>query len=345
MGSLLIHVIPAILISFLLQIILHEIGHLIGGVITGWKLLYIQIHTLVINKASKGLSIQLVDSNGYQCIMYPKSLFSGAKLYTMGGCIINLISSLIGTSILLTTSMSPIPWLYIWCFSIFGMGMLLMNGISRTNRICNDKACYNILQSSKNAGLCHNAQLLIAKELMDGFTYSQIGAELICLCPDIVKNDIEAYHAILEYYYYLDIGDYPRMEQSLSKIKHTDQISKQINDIIDMERIYCLLLNELVSHNERNCSKPCETSYYYVDMQDSIAELYKKGSVHSLRVKSTYEVYELYKKGNIRLASDRLNETINIINNSNYIYKGERKFCIRQIRLINNIFNSKLASF
>src|SRR5690554_1401831 len=119
MGGLLIHIIPSILSGFLLQLILHELGHCVFGLITGWQFLYVQIHRLVLSSADGKLSIIVVKDKGYRCIMYPKSIHFDALLYTMGGCIINLLTAIIGLSIMVTLRMSPMIWLYTWSISAF----------------------------------------------------------------------------------------------------------------------------------------------------------------------------------------------------------------------------------
>ena len=128
MKLVIIHLIPAIIICFVIQIILHEIGHLIGGIVSGWKFLCIQIHNIVLHKTNKGLNLKLVKDKGYRCIMYPLSINQNAILYTMGGCIINLLSGILSLILMIIVPLSPIIWLYTWCFLVFGIGMFVMNG-------------------------------------------------------------------------------------------------------------------------------------------------------------------------------------------------------------------------
>ena len=73
MARQLMHIIPVICSCLFMQIILHEVGHLLGGLITGWQLVYIQLHRFIIKKTDKGIEIMVVEDLGYRCIMYPKS--------------------------------------------------------------------------------------------------------------------------------------------------------------------------------------------------------------------------------------------------------------------------------
>ena len=71
MGKLLIHIVPAIGLGFVIQIIFHEIGHLLGGLLTGWSFLYLQLYRLVILIDYKRLKIRIVGDIGVLCILNP----------------------------------------------------------------------------------------------------------------------------------------------------------------------------------------------------------------------------------------------------------------------------------
>lgn len=327
MGDILIHIVLSICISFLTQILLHEIGHMIFGFVTGWKFLFLQVHRFVIMNANNKMKLIVVRDKGYKCIMYPKSINTDALLYTMGGCIINLISAIIGLLIITTVSIIPVLWIYVWSFSAFGVGLFLMNGIANIKRICNDKACYYILKSNYNAKIYHNAQLLTAKYLMKGLTYRQIGEEIICLYSEMANNDIEAYQVILEYYYYLDTGNYYKARQALDKIESTNNISKELSDIVNLELIYIKMILFFHDTTENNISI-CDVKKYY-----------KKGDVHSFRVLAVVEAYLQFKEGYKINTLDILSKAAEKIKNSKYVYEGEKKFNIEQLENIKNIIN------
>lgn len=346
MGRVVVHIIPAIATGFIIQLVIHEVGHLIGGLLTGWRFLYIQIHNIVVKKEDKGLKLVVVKDKGYKCIMYPTSINEGALLYTMGGCVVNLLTGIAGLILMIFTPMSPILWLYIWSLLVFGIGMFLINGTASIKRLCNDRACYDLLKNDIHTKVCHNSQLLIAKYLMRGSTYNKIGEELMSLCQDAVKNDIEAYQAVLEYYYNLDSNNYLKMGQALNKIQDKSNISKEVLDIIDMELIYVRLLCaiELKIKDDNNPSNPLsrvvdgDTHSIKVDLEE-INSLGRKGSVHSLRIKAVYETYMYFVAGNKTKSIDNLNEAIRLMTTYNYVYEGEKKFCLRQLKKIKNLLD------
>lgn len=328
MGKLLIHIVPAIGLGFVIQIIFHEIGHLLGGLLTGWSFMYLQLYRLVILIDNKRLKIRIVGERGYRCIMYPKSINQGAILYTTGGVIANLLLTIAGIIILIVIALPMVIWLYIWSFAVFGLGLFLINGIKRTIRVCNDKECYNLLKANEVNKHCHNAQLIIAKQLIEGISYRDIGEEVICLCPDIVQNDIQAYQAVLEYYYYLDANNHIKMGYALNKIHDKDNISNEVLSIIKLEHIYLQLI---LSINVLNRS---HSNASISDIKRNINKQRNRVDVHSLRVKTVYEAYILLCDGKDNEAIEALDAAIRSIQSLVCIYDGERIFCINQLRSI-----------
>lgn len=279
MAGISIHIVPSICLGFFIQLILHETGHLIFGLLTGWRFLFIQINRLALMHVNNKLCLTVVKDKNFRCIMSPKSVNSNALLYTMGGCIANLVSAIFGFIIMIFSCSNPVLWLYLWGFTAFGAGLFLMNGISRTKRICNDKACYDLIKQNNHTGVCHNAQLLIANYLARGFTYGRIGKELLFPCPRTANNDIEVYQAILEYYYYLDTGDYRSAGQALDKIRISQSNSKEISDLVKAEQIYGkLMLFFILGETPVKALTDCDWNKYI-----------KKGDVQALRVKAVIE--------------------------------------------------------
>jgi len=331
-GGILVHLVPSICIGFLLQLILHETGHLVFGLLTGWEFIFLQIHRLIIKSVDKKLKLIFVRDKNYRCIMSPKSIDQDALLYTMGGCIINLASAIAGFAMMAIVRTSPLLWLNIWSFSAFGAGLFFMNGTSRIYKVCNDKACYNLLKEKPHTKLCHNAQLIIARYLAEGLTYSRIGKGLLCLCPKTAGNDIEAYQAVLEYYYYLDKRDYNGAGQALDKIKSTVRVSKEISDIVQTEQTYLKFIL-LLNHNNTSLNNifPC-----------NLKEFCKKGDIHSLRVSAAVNAYEELKAGHINNALDILSKAKMMIDKANCVYEGEKIFCIRQLEDMKKLITGKI---
>lgn len=320
-----IHIILAIGLTYLIQIIIHEGGHYLGGTLTGWRLLHLQIFHILLSRKGKGIRISLVPHIACQCVMYPVSISQGALLYTMGGCIMNLIGVVVGLVMMILTGGNLILWLYSWCFTVFGVFLLLLNGRPDTRRICNDKSCFDLIRVDSNTKECHNAQLSIAKPLSEGDTYKDMNRYLVFLCPKLAKNDIQAYQAILEYYYHLDMCNYDKIRSALDKTRDNKSISEEIKRIVQGEYIYSDILMELLS------GKGDRKELKENGLNECIQLYRDRGDVHSLRVEAMIEAYLHNIEGDKEGAIDTLNKSIRRIKDMNCMYMGEKVFCISQM--------------
>jgi uncharacterized protein YlzI (FlbEa/FlbD family) len=347
--NLLIHSVPAITVSFITQLLLHEVGHLLGGLFTRWHFIYLQLFNVVVIKRKRIFALKIVNSSNFQCIMNPESINSNPYIYTLGGCLMNLLLAILGLIVMIAESNSIIISLYSWSFFVMGLGFFIMNGVPRVKRICNDMACYQLLKKDSLTRQCHNAQLTAAKLLFEGFTYKQIGEEILSLPSDEAYNDILAYQAILEYYYYLDIEDNKSQKRALDKIKNESKSSNSTICYLHMELLYENLISQI--KNNQQSSKDIDyvnidkaTGYESVIKIDEVEmfflKCYIKGDVHMERVKAAYDVYKELINGNRERVKERIIEAIDYIRNMNCIYSGEKEFCIRQLRLLQAVLEN-----
>ncbi len=104
------------------QTVAHELGHLIGGKLSGYRFVFMQlgVFNLISDKAG-GLRLSLEKGRGGQCVMVPKAI--GAvqyKLYHFGGILANLLLVLPALSLL----MLPSP-----CAKLFFINFLFASGL------------------------------------------------------------------------------------------------------------------------------------------------------------------------------------------------------------------------
>lgn len=80
-------------LSSSIHLLMHEIGHLIGGILSGYKLLRLQLGPLNIVKSAKGkLTLMWRSRLSGQCIMIPKQIdVVRFKLYNLGGVFANIL--------------------------------------------------------------------------------------------------------------------------------------------------------------------------------------------------------------------------------------------------------------
>jgi hypothetical protein len=217
-----------------------------------------------------------------------------------------------------------ILFLYAWSFCATGFILFLHNAVPNTKRICNDGACYQLLKHDKQTQLSHNLQFFCVKQLYEGVSYGDINEEYICLPKNRADNDILAYQSILEYYHWLDLEEYERMQKALDGIELNTRISGNLKDIILLERLYMKVLQKLSDMDVI----PINEDEYEGNIGEYIRVHETKGDIHSIRIKATYEIYEKLMQGENEKALKIINDTIVSMEG---IYRGEIIFCKNQI--------------
>ena len=330
--QIIFHILFSIFITFILQLIFHELGHLFGGLLTGWQLVYMQIYKMVVVKGKKRPVIKTLNTANYQCVMSPKRVDTNPYIYTLGGCIANLIMTIVGIIIMIKWIDNMVVFIYSWSFFVMGTGFLYMNWVPRVRQICNDMACYLLLKKDPLTRSCHNAQLMAAYFLNKKCTYWQIGKDMLCLPVEEAYNDILAYHALLEYYYYLDMGDYERQKQALEKIKDETKLSATTINYLYIEKIYLRIKDKIMKKIQSLADDRDEESVDHDELRE-IDELdkcinmyYIKGDFHMERVKVIFDVYKELVCGNAASIRKQIIDIINNISKENYIYYGSRYF-------------------
>lgn len=147
--------------SVYLQTIVHEAGHLVFGLISGYKFSSFRIFSLMWIKDRDSGKLKLkrfsLAGTGGQCLMAPPDPINGSFpviLYNLGGSIMNVAVSTV--CVILSAFFSNVYFLPIalLTFSVMGFMFAVMNGIPmQTNMITNDG--YNALSLAKQPASRH----------------------------------------------------------------------------------------------------------------------------------------------------------------------------------------------
>lgn len=135
--TLAIHLILLILCMYgamIIQIVIHEAGHLVFGLATGYHFNSFRIFNLMWLKENGKLRFRQmsVAGTGGQCIMSPPDLKDGkmpVMLYNFGGSILNAITGLIFGGLALLCPAWSFGWVFLMFLVIIGIAYALMNGL------------------------------------------------------------------------------------------------------------------------------------------------------------------------------------------------------------------------
>ena len=162
-GSLLPYIllVAVFIASVYLHTIVHEAGHLVFGLMSGYKFSSFRIFSLMwirdINSGRISFKRFSLAGTGGQCLMTPPDPINGSFpviLYNLGGSIMNVAVSAV--CVILSAVFSNVYFLPIalLTFSVMGFIFAIMNGIPmQTNMITNDG--YNALSLAKQPASRH----------------------------------------------------------------------------------------------------------------------------------------------------------------------------------------------
>ena len=119
--------------AILVQIIIHEAGHLVFGLATGYRFSSFRIFSLMWLKENGKIrfSRMSVAGTGGQCLMSPPDLKDGkmpVMLYNFGGALLNLFAALVFGGIMLLCPAWSLIWLVLLFLVITGVAFALING-------------------------------------------------------------------------------------------------------------------------------------------------------------------------------------------------------------------------
>ena len=131
-------------ISFVVQIVLHETGHLIGGLLTGYKFCSFRIGNLQLQRENGSLRFRRLKlaGTGGQCLMTPPEPVDGkipVMLYNLAGPLMNLLTALSALGGYFLSGGGSLGASLVFLFALAGFYLALTNGIPlRLGPIDND---------------------------------------------------------------------------------------------------------------------------------------------------------------------------------------------------------------
>ena len=141
-------------IAMYIQIAVHEAGHLVFGLATGYEFCSYRLGKLMWVKQNGKLSFKRysLSGTGGQCLMSPPEIKDGKMpvvLYNLGGSIMNLFAAAVSVILFLLLRDAPVVSTIFLMSTVIGVFFAALNGIPmRLGTIDNDG--YNALSIRKN---------------------------------------------------------------------------------------------------------------------------------------------------------------------------------------------------
>lgn len=192
-------VLITIYISLFIQIIIHEAGHLLFGLLTGYKFRSFRIFNLMFIKENEHIKLKKLSLAGTagQCLMCPPNIKNGKMpviLYNLGGVITNIITGLIFFGLYCISASIPLLADAMIISSVFAFIFAISNGIPlKTQSVNNDG--YNTLEliRNKDAKKAFFIQMKVAEKTAENIRLKDMPEEWFTLQSDeAIKNSLAA---------------------------------------------------------------------------------------------------------------------------------------------------------
>lgn len=247
-------------VAFFLHILIHEAGHLIFGLLTGYKFSSFRIFSFIWLKENGKVKFKKLNIPGTagQCLMIPPDMKDGKfpiVLYNLGGSLINVIAGaffFVGYSI---CSDSLFISSLLMIFAVVGFMTAMMNGIPmRMGMVDNDG--YNALTLSKNPEALEAFwfQLKLVEQISTGIRLKDMPSEWFTLPSDkAMKNSMVAIKAV---FVCNRLMDEERFEDADALMEHILSIDSGItglhHNLLICDRIFVELITknrpEVIEH-------------------------------------------------------------------------------------------------
>lgn len=122
------------LLSVVVQLVIHEAGHLVFGLLSGYRFVSFRIGSFMLVREDEKFSLRRFDivGTGGQCLLKPPCEIDKPfpyRLYLAGGVLMNLLTAVAALLLLLYVDMSAICQAALFLFFIVGLLLATMNGI------------------------------------------------------------------------------------------------------------------------------------------------------------------------------------------------------------------------
>lgn len=167
--------------AMILSTVIHEAGHLVFGLISGYRFVSFRIFSFVWVKSDEGIKLKRYSIPGTsgQCLLAPPEFKDGKMptvLYNLGGCIAGVIFAALFTLVAALLNNHCVLFTVFLLLALCNLLTALMNGIPMKMQVSNDGM--NALSIGKNADAAYSFWLqLSANE-------RQSRGERLCEMPD-----------------------------------------------------------------------------------------------------------------------------------------------------------------
>ncbi len=288
-----------------LHIIIHEGGHLIFGLLTGYRYSSFRIGKLMWIKEDGKIRFRKfsIAGTGGQCLMIPPEMEDGKipfVLYNMGGALANIIAMLLFVLLYRLYGNSPFFSTLFLMAAIIGFIIALMNGVPmRLGTVNNDG--YNALSlgKDKTALRAFWIQLKANEQVTRGVRLKDMPEEWFAVpSPEEMKNSMIAVMGALACSRLMDECAFTEAHQLMDQLLKMDTAIVGLHrNLLTCDLIYCELidenrrekLDELLDKQQRSFMKSMKSFLTVARTEYVYALMAEKDTAKAAKMKERFE--------------------------------------------------------
>ena len=295
----------AFIISFSICTIVHEGGHLVFGLISGYGFSSFRIGSLMLllqNGKLRVCSYSLAGTGG-QCLMTPPEGKEGKKpviLYNLGGVIFNFVFALVCALLFFL-----LPYVYILSLTLLICGLVsvafvFMNGIPmHVSGIANDGMNALGLSKDEKAAEAFFNQLRMNEAQVRGVRLRDMPDEWFIIPDGVDKKNVNfASIAVFAVNRSFDNMDTERSEREIEELLHSEWgIIGLHRNLLLYDLVYCRLINrgsdadvsELFTPEMKNFTKAMKNYPSVIRTEYALALVHKRDEKEAEKIKKRFE--------------------------------------------------------
>lgn len=239
-------------VGMFVQIVIHEAGHLVFGLLSGYEFSSFRIFSFMWLKENGKIKLKRLSiaGTGGQCLMTPPDMVNGkipVVLYNLGGSIMNIIASVIFFGLSFVLGSVPFLSTLMIIFAIIGIGFAIINGVPlRMGMVDNDG--YNAFSLRKDPAAMRAfwLQLKINDQNAKGVRLKDMPEEWFVVPADEdMKNSLVATIGVFVCNRLVDAHEFEEADKLMAHMLKPEMgIAGVHRNLLVADRIYVELIGE-----------------------------------------------------------------------------------------------------
>ena len=275
-------------VAILVQMIVHEAGHLVFGLLSGYKFSSFRIFSFMWVKEEDKIKLRRLSiaGTGGQCLMTPPDMVDGkipVACYNLGGALMNIIAGVVSLGLFFSFGNVPFLSTVMLMFAVIGFILALMNGVPmRLGTVDNDG--YNAFALTRNAEAMRSfwVQMKTNEQIAKGVRLKDLPDEWFAVPSDeAMKNSMVVVIGVFACNRLMDAHKFEEADKLMAHILEID------SGIVDLHRRLMVcdrMYVEMITENRREILE---------EMLDKVQKKFMKSMKNFPSVLRTEYVYAL----------------------------------------------------